>query len=65
MIENKLFKWIGGKKWLAEDLDSIFKEALQNFLINEFIKDKNSNKIIKKFTIISYLCYNYKILRGL
>ncbi len=26
MTENKLFKWIGGKKWLAEDLDSIFKE---------------------------------------
>lgn len=38
MTENKLFKWIGGKKWLAEDLDSIFKEALQNKNIDTYIE---------------------------
>lgn len=30
MLKNKLFKWIGGKKWLAPELNRIFNDTLSN-----------------------------------
>lgn len=38
MIEQKLFKWIGGKKWLSDNLNSVFGEALANKQIDTYIE---------------------------
>lgn len=38
MIEQKLFKWIGGKKWLSENLNTVFGEALSNKQIDTYIE---------------------------
>lgn len=38
MIEQKLFKWIGGKKWLSNNLNEIFSAALKNNNIDTYIE---------------------------
>lgn len=38
MVEQKLFKWIGGKKWLSSDLNQIFKNALSSNNVDTYIE---------------------------
>lgn len=38
MVEHKLFKWIGGKKWLSADLNSLFSDVLKNNNIDTYIE---------------------------
>ncbi len=38
MVKTKLFNWIGGKKWLAKDLNEIYSNILSNKNIDTYIE---------------------------
>lgn len=38
MTEGKLFKWVGGKKWLAPNLNSLYKEKIETGSCNYYIE---------------------------
>lgn len=38
MTDGKLFKWVGGKKWLAPELNSLYSERLKKGSLKYYIE---------------------------